>query len=288
DGWVAGQDNVTKQEFTKKRYVYFRSFNLKYGRSDEFAQLLLTSIIPNGKLSVRCKMWKCSGEINNDGYCSARTHIGVEKKSSIWSIRNFSTLEKGNELTYRINSPLNDKSIVTLKFSVSGADETLQVSIISSDTEVESRTFSIKLSILDINGEAVTCRETEVLLEHLLEPVCLLTFTKKDIMRKKSQYFRDDVLSLLYECNFSTGLVYEEIENNNYGWIPLKTTIACLPDLKLTECTATTNPSAPTKLIRVHFKKDIELMMHEKILVLKSECAAWLARSFTIHQKWRG
>ncbi|GIY86266.1 hypothetical protein CDAR_2001 [Caerostris darwini] len=76
DGWVAGQDNVTKQEFTKKRFVNFRSFNLKYGRSsDEFEELLLTNIIPNGNLTFRCKMWKCSVEINNDGYCTARTHI---------------------------------------------------------------------------------------------------------------------------------------------------------------------------------------------------------------------
>ncbi|GIY32287.1 hypothetical protein CEXT_714361 [Caerostris extrusa] len=82
---------------------------------------------------------------------------------------------------YRINSTLNDKSIVTLKFSVTEEDETLQVSIISSDSEVESRTFSIKLSILDMNGEAVTCGETEglELFEYLLERECLLTLTKK-------------------------------------------------------------------------------------------------------------
>ncbi|GIX69138.1 hypothetical protein CEXT_143171 [Caerostris extrusa] len=98
----------------------------------------------------------------NDGYCTARTHIGVKKK--IWFIRNFSTLEKGNELTYRIKSTLNDKSMVTLKFSVTGDDETLQVSFISSDSKDYLRsTFSIKISVLESNGDAATCGEAKVL-----------------------------------------------------------------------------------------------------------------------------
>ncbi|GIY77609.1 speckle-type POZ protein B [Caerostris darwini] len=258
DGWVAGKYSFIEEEVSKNERVFFDSSTPTCGISaDE-----LESFFPNGNLTVRCKMWKCCGEINNDGYCTARTHVGVEKKSSIWSIRNFSTLEKGNELTYKINSTPNDNSIVTLKFSVSGADERLQVNIIPSDSAVESRSFSIKLSVLDSNGDAVTCGEAEFLFGTLVkESKCLLTFTKKDIMRKKSQYLRDDVLSLLYECNISNGLVYKEIENINYGWIPPQTAKACLPDLKLAEI----------------------LMIW--ILVLKSEFAAWLASSFTVHQK---
>ncbi|GIY38829.1 speckle-type POZ protein [Caerostris extrusa] len=80
-------------------------------------------------------------------------------------------------------------------------------------------------------------------------------------MRKKSQYLRDDVLSLLYECNFSTGLVYGEIENTNYGWIPPQTANACLSDLNLAENATTRNSSAPSVL-----KRDIEWMLHENVL----------------------
>ncbi|GIY77610.1 speckle-type POZ protein [Caerostris darwini] len=266
-------------------------------------------------------MWKCSGEISSDGYCTARTLIGVGKKFSIWSIRNFSTLEEGNELTNRIKSTLNDKSIVTLKLSVSGEDETLRVRFIPSNSDAESRCcFSIKLSVLDLNGEAVTCGEAEVLFGVFVkESGCLLTLTKKEIMKKKSQYLRDDMLSLLYECKFSNGLVYETIENTNYGWIPSQTANGCLSDLKLADnTTATTNPSAPSVL-----KRNIEVMLHESVLCdvklrtgaetipahccgdnvaeiqrlnqiycstdldsrLESECAAWLASSFTVHQK---
>ncbi|GIY22802.1 TD and POZ domain-containing protein 3 [Caerostris extrusa] len=257
-GGVDGKYGFREKEVSKNDSVFFDSFTPTCGISaDE-----LENFFPNGTLTVRCKMWKCSGEINNDGYCTARTHIGVEKKSSIWSIRNFSTLEKGNELTYRINSTLNDKSIVTLKFSVTGEDETLQVRFISSDSEVESRSFSIKLSVLDSKGDVVTCGEAEFLFGTLVkESKCLLTFTKKDIMRKKSQYLRDDVLRLLYECAFSTGVIYGEIENTNYGWFPPQTAKACLPHLKLAESTATTNPSEPSVL-----KRNIELMLHESVL----------------------
>ncbi|GIX69147.1 speckle-type POZ protein B [Caerostris extrusa] len=223
------QCNITEQEFTKDSRVSWNGMS-----ADE-----LETYFPNGNLTFRFKMWKCSGEINNVGYCTAKTHIGVEKKSSILSIRNFSTLEEGNELMYRINSTLNDKSIVTLKLSVTGEDETVQVRFISSDSEVDSRYYSIKLSVLDSNGEAVTCGEVIALFDYFVkESECSLTLTKKDIMRKKSQYLRDDVLSLLYECNFSNGLVYGEIENTNYGWIPPQTANACLPVLKLVENTA--------------------------------------------------
>ncbi|GIY77614.1 speckle-type POZ protein B [Caerostris darwini] len=262
DGSVAGEYTATKQKVSKNDSVVQKLSDLMYVIfADE-----LEKILPNGNLTVRIKMWKCSGEVNNAEYCTARTHIGVEKKSAIWSIRNFSTLEKGKEPTYRIKSTLNDKSIVTLKLSVTG-EKTLQVRCISSD---ESRFFSIKLSVLDSKGNAVTCGDVK-------ESKCSLTLTKKEIMRKKSQYLRDDVLSLIYECNFSTGLVYEEIENTNIGWIPPQTANASFPDLKLEENTATTNPSAPS------FVFFAVLMIW--IMVLKSEFAAWLASSFTVHQK---
>ncbi|GIY42102.1 hypothetical protein CDAR_187821, partial [Caerostris darwini] len=155
-------------------------------------------------------------------------------------------------------STLNEESIVTLKFSVTGDDETLQVSFISSDSEVESRRI-LKLSVLDSNGDAVTCGEAKVLLGTLVKDSgCSLTLTKKEIMRNKSQYLRDDVLSLLYQCNFSTGLIHTKIENTQYGWIPPQTANACFPDLKLAQSTATANPSGPSVL-----KRDIELMLQE-------------------------
>ncbi|GIY46701.1 speckle-type POZ protein B [Caerostris darwini] len=187
----------------------------------------------------------------------------VEKILHLVYIGNFSTLQKGKELTCRINSTLNDKLIVTLKLSVIGDDETLLVRFISSDSEVDSRYFSIKFSVLDSNGDTVTCGEAEAVFHYFAkESVCLLTLTKKEIMKNKCQYLEDDVLSLLYHCNFSTGIVYQEIENTNYGWIPPKTANACLPDLKLAEnTTATTNPCAPAVL-----KRDIELMLHENVL----------------------
>ncbi|GIY77618.1 uncharacterized protein CDAR_206801 [Caerostris darwini] len=182
DGSVAGEYTVTKQKVFKNESVVQRLFDLKYVISaDE-----IEKSFSNANFTVRIKMWKCSGEINNDGYCMARTHIGVEKKSAIWSIRNFSTLEKGNELTYRINSTLNDKLIVMLKLSVTGEDETLQVRFISSDTGVESRSFSIKLSVLNSNSDAVTCGEVKVMFgTRVKESKCLLTLTKKRYNEKE-------------------------------------------------------------------------------------------------------
>ncbi|GIY13413.1 speckle-type POZ protein B, partial [Caerostris darwini] len=256
DGLVAREYNFREEEVSKNGHVFFESFTPTWEMSADVVE----NFFPNGTLTVRCKIWKCCGEINNDAYCTARTHIGVEKKSFIWSIRNFSTLEKGNELTNRINSTPNDKLIVTLKFSVTGEDETLHVRFISPDSKDESRCFSIKFSVLDSNGDAVLCGKTEAAFyNYEKESECLLTLTKKEIMGKKSQYLRDDVLNLLYECNFSNGLVYGEIENINYGSIPNQTANACLPDLKVAENTTTaTNPSEPALL-----KRDIELMLHE-------------------------
>ncbi|GIY19770.1 TD and POZ domain-containing protein 1 [Caerostris extrusa] len=161
-----------------------------------------------------------------------------------------------------LNSTLNDKSIVTLKSLSDWGRRKAFKSDSFRQTLKTSQALSIKFSVLDSNGDAVTCGAAEVYFFFLVKDTkYLLTLTKKEIMRNKSQYLRDGVLSLLYECNFTTGLVYAEIENTNYGWIPHQTANACLPDLKLAESTATTNPSAPSIL-----KRDIELMLHENVL----------------------
>ncbi|GIY32286.1 hypothetical protein CEXT_714351 [Caerostris extrusa] len=63
-----------------------------------------------------------------------------------------------------------------------------------------------------------------------------------------------------------------------------QTANACLPDLKLAESTATTNQSAPSKSIQVHFKKDIELMLHEKVLCdVKLRTGAEIFSSTLVH-----
>ncbi|GIY38830.1 speckle-type POZ protein B [Caerostris extrusa] len=75
DGCVARQCNITEQEFSKHHMVFFPFIHLNYGTSADENK----NLPPNGNLTVRLKMWKCSGEINNDGYCTARTYRSGKK-----------------------------------------------------------------------------------------------------------------------------------------------------------------------------------------------------------------
>ncbi|GIY26992.1 speckle-type POZ protein B [Caerostris extrusa] len=77
DGSVAGEYTVTKQKVSENESVVQKLSDLMCVISAEE----LEKSFSNRNLTVRIKMWKCSGEINNDGYCMARTHIGVEKKN---------------------------------------------------------------------------------------------------------------------------------------------------------------------------------------------------------------
>ncbi|GIY44191.1 hypothetical protein CDAR_538051 [Caerostris darwini] len=70
DGCVAEQLNLEEEEFTEQHSVLLKFSDLKYG---------ISAVFLNGNLTVRCKMWKCFRDINKDGYCTARTHIGVGK-----------------------------------------------------------------------------------------------------------------------------------------------------------------------------------------------------------------
>ncbi|GIY72034.1 speckle-type POZ protein B [Caerostris darwini] len=173
---------------------------------------LSTNFLSNGNLVVRCKMWYSKKEISS--YCRVRTHIGVEKKILIWSIKKFSTLEKGIEPTLKIKSTRNQKLIASLKLSLTeDDDETLQMSFIYPNSQVRSMYFSNKLYILDSNNVAVPWSNAGVFFDDFSkESKFSLAITKGEIMEKKSQYLRADVLSLLCECDFSTGETTGELE----------------------------------------------------------------------------
>ncbi|GFR23872.1 hypothetical protein TNCT_323351, partial [Trichonephila clavata] len=64
--------------------------------------------LPADILTARCRMWKKFGQIIEERQCFARTRIGVERRSFVWTVPRFSTCE---ESTLNIKSILNDEQL---------------------------------------------------------------------------------------------------------------------------------------------------------------------------------
>ncbi|GIY14334.1 uncharacterized protein CDAR_78571 [Caerostris darwini] len=223
---------------------------------------LFTDFLPNGNLIVRCKMWYDSKK-ESEGYCKMHTHVGVEKKILTWSVKKFSMLEKGMRPTLKIKSTTNQKLIMSLKLSLTeDKHEALEMSFIYPNSQVQPMYYSNKLFILDSKNVAIPWGDAGVFFDDLSkESKFSLAITKGEIMRKKSQYLREDVLSLLCECAFSTGVTTGEIENSGIYPIPVENQNASFSSLELSKSTATPIPDTPFEL-----KNDIASMLNEGIL----------------------
>ncbi|GFQ92096.1 TD and POZ domain-containing protein 1-like [Trichonephila clavata] len=156
-------------------------------------------------------MWKSIGEVGRNVYCFARTRLEVERRSFLRSIKQFSAFQKS---TYQITSISEDYIILTLKlFSREGRNnETfIRVEVHAHDQNAKFSTFRIHL--LDTAGNKIQCLSEEFTFDDDFETsLFTLTFSKEKLMENKDLYLPNDVLTLYWECAFSTGNESKEIE----------------------------------------------------------------------------
>ncbi|GBM11910.1 hypothetical protein AVEN_209613-1 [Araneus ventricosus] len=109
DGSVLTSDIEYKHAFLKDDSWGFPSFEER-----ESVFVKRSTFFPQDVLTIRCRIWKSYGNVERDGQCIARTRIGVERKAFLWKIPNFSTLDFGREITFRLKSTSDDKPIMSL------------------------------------------------------------------------------------------------------------------------------------------------------------------------------
>ncbi|XP_055952084.1 speckle-type POZ protein B-like [Argiope bruennichi] len=210
DGSVLKSHNILKHTFPKGGDYGFHRLesreNVFISRRAEF--------LPRDTLTARCRIWNSDGEMLEDFLCSADTRIGVKRRSFLWKVENFSSLESEKKITYLIKSIENDAPLLSIDLSLTGglyADE-----IIRFDLSLRNQVMkfcTLKLFLVDASGSRVECNQDEFWFDSLYKQFTF-SFTKKKLLSKKSIYLPGDILSLHWELAFSKGVVFEEV---HYG-----------------------------------------------------------------------
>ncbi|GBN44583.1 hypothetical protein AVEN_137740-1 [Araneus ventricosus] len=167
-----------------------------------------SAFLPKGALTIICRMWAKAGRLDTIGECIARTRIGVERKSFLWKIQNFSTFDVGQEMAFRLKSISDDKAIMTLKLFLrkNRSSYAIVIKFILADKSIVFSTF--KSSIIDSQGDYVECGQHEFWSSPTLQSdECVLSLSKDTLMDKNYLYLPHNTLTLFCEQAFSTGTV---------------------------------------------------------------------------------
>ncbi|GFY53128.1 hypothetical protein TNIN_190631 [Trichonephila inaurata madagascariensis] len=163
-------------------------------------------------------MWY-NNEANNYGHCFASTRIAVERRSFLWSIREFGTFR---ESVCEIPSASDEQSIMSLKFFPSSGQNSetfIRVEVCADDQKVKISTF--RLYLLDISGNRTECLNDEIVFYAGTKTALFtLNFSKNELIRRENHYLPNNTLQLYCECDFATGILLDDIKNISYGCSP--------------------------------------------------------------------
>ncbi|GBM09567.1 Speckle-type POZ protein [Araneus ventricosus] len=215
DGAVLTPWKANKHDYPKNQGQGFPRFQK---RGDVFITKR-SAFLPQDTLTARCRIWKSVGEMTDDVRCIARTRIGVEKRSFLWKLENFSTLESGKKYTYKIKSLAHDKQLMSVNLSLTeglGSEE-----IISFELNLEEQAIkfsTLLLSLVNISGNRIECNREEFWFDDgSKSKEFKFFFTMNKLIAMKSTYLPDDILSLHWEWAFSKGVISQEIEDVQYA-----------------------------------------------------------------------
>ncbi|GBL76118.1 TD and POZ domain-containing protein 3 [Araneus ventricosus] len=217
-----------------------------------------SAYLPEDKLIARCRISKSDGEMAEDVQCFSRTRICIKREAFLWNIKNFSSLRSEEKCTYQIKSMSDNEVLMTLDLLLKNPytdEDSITIQLVSENGKIEY--FVLHLMSLNGFGSAGTGIRKEFLFcENKKTKLFTLPFSKKNPMANKNICLTNDVLSLRFECTFSTGNIVEEIESVIYGWESLA---SIEPD---NECFDEENTLSVSKRI---LNDDLKSLFHDKI-----------------------
>ncbi|KAF8770279.1 BTB and MATH domain-containing protein 42-like [Argiope bruennichi] len=177
--------------------------DVTYGRSEVF-DTKKSEYLPQGTLTVRCRIWKKDGEFSENIQWTGRTCLVVKTRSFLWEVGNFRNLESKEKHTYEIKSFETDENLISLDLFPNAEEINFAVTPINK----EIKTCKLELFPVNTSGSTFDHQKDEFDFDvpggSNQSSICL----KKSELMEKS-----DVLSLWCVCNFSTGTILEEIES---------------------------------------------------------------------------
>ncbi|GBM09571.1 hypothetical protein AVEN_29424-1 [Araneus ventricosus] len=195
-----------------------------FAKREEVFVMKRLAFLPQDTMTARCRIWKSTGEMAEDVHCIVRTRIGVEKRSILWNVGNFSTLESGKKYTYKIKSLAHDKQLMSVNISLTeglGSEEIICFELNLQDQAIKLST--LQLSLVDISGSRIECNTDEFWLnDPSKSKEFKFFFTKNKLMAMKNLYLHDDILSLHWEWAFSKGEYQKKLRTSNMQVAVLK------------------------------------------------------------------
>ncbi|CAL1291861.1 unnamed protein product [Larinioides sclopetarius] len=178
-------------------------------QTDEIHLRRKNEYLPKDTLIVCCKMWKGEGEVQNVGQISARTRFLTEKITFLHVVESFSRLQPYVKQTIRIPSYSKEGRVVTsILYYIDGSccDEKIMIKIVTPDAKYILQ--KCELSLLDKSGNMTECGGNDYGSDAARKNIIKvpLSFTRKVILKRKSEFLPRDKLTLLCECTFSTGI----------------------------------------------------------------------------------
>ncbi|KAF8771275.1 Speckle-type POZ protein B like protein [Argiope bruennichi] len=216
DGSVLVSD-VTDYAFSEDDLYGFDSFAQK----EEIFNTKRSLFIPEDTLTVRCRIWKNGEGMSQHVQCLARTRLEVEKRSFLWNLKDFSTVELDKKCKYSIKTHMNDNSVMDIDmFETEGKNSDKIIRCVLSLQDEKIKYCTLRLSLVNESGNKIESHRQEFWFSKKDKSAeFTFFFTKKMLMENKQLFLPRDILTLHWELVFSRGLAFEEIEEIQYGCI---------------------------------------------------------------------
>ncbi|GFT96734.1 TD and POZ domain-containing protein 4 [Nephila pilipes] len=150
--------------------------------------------------------------------CSARTHLGIERMSFVWPIKNFSSLKVNQKFSVPLQSA--SKKIPSFILTVTLVQDDIQIKINKIIEKGMGTIFmNCRLAVLDHNGREHTFSEKE---HNFGSPssneewIFPSFFTKSKMIEQYPMCLPNDILSLQCNFNISAGDTVSVIEESHF------------------------------------------------------------------------
>ncbi|GIX70148.1 BTB and MATH domain-containing protein 42 [Caerostris extrusa] len=178
-----------------------------------------SNFLPKDTLTVRCRIWCVKGDIQDNVEYVARTRIGVEWRSFVWTIPGFSSLQNHEKRSFCIKTDTANKEMISVNAFLTqklNCEEFIRFECTCRDSS--AKVTDIQLILLDATGKAIECIRDEFWFDDSCECKPFpFAVQKSKLLADQNLYLPGDVLTIQCECTITTGIVMEKIEKFSFG-----------------------------------------------------------------------
>ncbi|GFW15366.1 TD and POZ domain-containing protein 4 [Trichonephila clavipes] len=163
--------------------------------------------LSNETLTFRFRSFSIHGEIIRINMCCARTRLDIQRRSFLWTIRNFSSLREGESVSRALRITENKWLYLTLQLTEEG-----NVNMrFASNVDVR---FNCRIFIFDMTGKSHTIvfRRSQI-----DDPLHFNLIAKAYLEANRELLLPVGILTLRFEFVLGIGIAHEEIESYRFA-----------------------------------------------------------------------